>query len=77
VDFSTGFNSYISEQYQEDPTKYQQEIKTLERLRQDIKGAGKDLTGRDILYRCNIIHKIQITANWNCSISDSPLMSSI
>jgi hypothetical protein len=54
VDFMPQFSAYIAEQYQEDPLNYQQQITALSRLRQDIKGAGKDTTGRDILYRCNI-----------------------
>ncbi|KAJ3411416.1 bck1-like resistance to osmotic shock [Chytridiales sp. JEL 0842] len=51
VDFSTPFRAYIATTYQEDPDKYVQEIATLHRLRQDTRGAGKDVTGRDILYR--------------------------
>ncbi|KAJ3172308.1 bck1-like resistance to osmotic shock [Irineochytrium annulatum] len=51
VDFSGPLRSYIAKAYQEDPDKYTQEIATLHRLRQDSRGAGKDLTGRDILYR--------------------------
>jgi BRO1-like domain len=51
VDFSGPFGAYISKHYQEDPAQYQQEIASLNRHRQDARGAGKDLTGRDILYR--------------------------
>lgn len=51
VDFTTPFRSYISSVYQDDPDKYATEIATLHRLRQDSRGAGKDVTGRDILYR--------------------------
>ncbi|KAI9019756.1 BRO1-like domain-containing protein [Hyaloraphidium curvatum] len=51
TDFTFAFRSYIQQVYQEDPDKYVQEIASLNRLRQDIRGAGKDLTGRDILYR--------------------------
>ncbi|KNC98241.1 uncharacterized protein SPPG_06641 [Spizellomyces punctatus DAOM BR117] len=51
VDFTGPFRNYISTVYQDDPDKYATEIATLHRLRQDTRGAGKDLTGRDILYR--------------------------
>ncbi|KAI8587570.1 BRO1-like domain-containing protein [Geranomyces variabilis] len=45
------FRTYIANVYQDDPDKYATEIATLYRLRQDTRGAGKDITGRDILYR--------------------------
>ncbi|KAI8909543.1 BRO1-like domain-containing protein [Gorgonomyces haynaldii] len=51
VDFEPGFKDYIERVYQEDPSAYAQEIQTLNRLRQDCRGAGSDTTGRDILYR--------------------------
>lgn len=51
VDFINPFKRYIAEVYQDDPDKYAQEIDTLHKYRQDCRGAGKDLTGRDILYR--------------------------
>jgi hypothetical protein len=51
VDFATPFRAYIATTYSDDPDKYVNEIATLHRLRQDTRGAGKDLTGRDILYR--------------------------
>ncbi|KAJ3284601.1 bck1-like resistance to osmotic shock [Borealophlyctis nickersoniae] len=51
VDFAPSFRSYIATTYQDDPDKYATEIATLNRLRQDTRGAGKDVTGRDILYR--------------------------
>jgi hypothetical protein len=51
ADFATGIRDYISSHYEHDPDKFRQEISTLSRLRQDVRGAGKDLTGRDILYR--------------------------
>jgi len=51
VDFTEAFRKYIEEQYQEDPDNYSNEIAILNRLRQDIRGVGKDMTGRDILYR--------------------------
>ncbi|TPX40515.1 hypothetical protein SeMB42_g05962 [Synchytrium endobioticum] len=51
VDYGPAFRAYIHSAYQEDPDKYLPEINHLNRLRQDTRGAGKDLTGRDILYR--------------------------
>ncbi|ORX45928.1 BRO1-domain-containing protein [Piromyces finnis] len=51
TDFTSAFKSYIMEHYQEDPENYLNEISILNRLRQDITGVGKDMTGRDILYR--------------------------
>ncbi|KAI9095615.1 BRO1-like domain-containing protein [Phlyctochytrium arcticum] len=51
VDFTAPFRAYIQNVYQDDPDKYATEIATLHRLRQDTRGAGKDITGRDILYR--------------------------
>eukprot|EP00833_Pecoramyces_ruminatium_P015640 jgi/Orpsp1_1/1189672/evm.model.d7180000073627.1 len=51
VDFTQAFRKYIAENYQEDPDNYSNEIAILNRLRQDIRGVGKDMTGRDILYR--------------------------
>ncbi|KAJ3057219.1 bck1-like resistance to osmotic shock [Rhizophlyctis rosea] len=51
VDFAPSFRAYIQSTYQDDPDKYANEIATLNRLRQDTRGAGKDVTGRDILYR--------------------------
>ncbi|ORX57043.1 BRO1-domain-containing protein [Hesseltinella vesiculosa] len=51
VNWIDPLNKYIAQQYQDDPQKYAQETYTLNRLRQDIRGAGKDLTGRDLLYR--------------------------
>ncbi|KAJ3113395.1 bck1-like resistance to osmotic shock [Phlyctochytrium bullatum] len=50
VDF-TPLKRHIATAYSEDPEKYSTEIATLHRLRQDTRGAGKDITGRDILYR--------------------------
>ncbi|KAJ3219416.1 bck1-like resistance to osmotic shock [Dinochytrium kinnereticum] len=47
----TPLKRHIATAYSEDPEKYAGEIGTLHRLRQDSRGAGKDITGRDILYR--------------------------
>lgn len=43
--------AYIRSHYEQEPDKFSKEINALHRLRQDMRGAGKDLTGRDILYR--------------------------
>jgi hypothetical protein len=51
ADFSTGLKAYIHSHYEQDGDGFSKEIGTLSRLRQDVRGAGKDLTGRDILYR--------------------------
>ena len=51
VDWTFPLKHYIAHVYQEDPEKYSEEAYTLNRLRQDTRGAGKDLTGRDLLYR--------------------------
>ncbi|KAJ3067061.1 bck1-like resistance to osmotic shock [Podochytrium sp. JEL0797] len=51
VDFGPSFRAYIASAYGDDPDKFASEIGLLGRLRDDTRGAGKDLTGRDILYR--------------------------
>jgi hypothetical protein len=51
AEFSTGLRAYIRSHYEQDGDSFGKEISTLSRLRQDVRGAGKDVTGRDILYR--------------------------
>ncbi|OZJ06511.1 hypothetical protein BZG36_00520 [Bifiguratus adelaidae] len=51
VDWTTPLKRYIAAVYQDDPEKYAEEAATLNRLRQDTRGAGMDITGRDLLYR--------------------------
>jgi len=51
IDWVHPIKRYIAQVYQEDPEKYAEETNTINRLRQDMRGAGKDLTGRDLLYR--------------------------
>ncbi|KAI8621903.1 BRO1-like domain-containing protein [Chytriomyces sp. MP71] len=51
VDFGPPFRAYIASAYGDDPDKYAAEIALLNRLRDDTRGAGKDVTGRDIQYR--------------------------
>ncbi|KAJ5569574.1 uncharacterized protein N7459_009004 [Penicillium hispanicum] len=52
IDWIQPLKDYIRQTYGEDPERYAQECATLNRLRQDMRGAGKDsATGRDLLYR--------------------------
>ncbi|KAI9342388.1 BRO1-like domain-containing protein [Pilaira anomala] len=51
VDWVHPLKKYIARFYQDDPEKYKEETQSFNRLRQDIRGAGKDMTGRDLLYR--------------------------
>ncbi|KAF9903951.1 bck1-like resistance to osmotic shock [Linnemannia zychae] len=51
VDWVTPLKRYIAVSYQDDPEKYAEEAGTIHRLRQDMRGAGNDTTGRDVLYR--------------------------
>jgi programmed cell death 6-interacting protein len=45
-------SQYIRSSYGDDPSKYSEEMGTLNRLRQDMRGAGADsASGRDLLYR--------------------------
>ncbi len=52
IDWITPLKTYISSTYGDDPERYAEECAALNRLRQDMRGAGKDSTaGRDLLYR--------------------------
>ncbi|KAI8369122.1 BRO1-like domain-containing protein [Choanephora cucurbitarum] len=51
VDWVHPLKKYIARFYQDDPEKYKEETQSFNRLRQDMRGAGKDMTGRDLLYR--------------------------
>ncbi|CAD6591527.1 MAG: bck1-like resistance to osmotic shock [Alectoria sarmentosa] len=52
IDWIYPLKSYIRQTYGDDPERYTEECNTLNRLRQDMRGAGKDSTaGRDLLYR--------------------------
>ncbi|KAL2137440.1 hypothetical protein VTI74DRAFT_61 [Chaetomium olivicolor] len=52
IDWVTPLKSYIQNTYGDDPERYAEECATLNRLRQDMRGASKDSTaGRDLLYR--------------------------
>ncbi|CAN9080438.1 vacuolar protein-sorting protein bro1 [Alternaria alternata] len=52
IDWITPLKQYIRATYGDDPERYNEECGTLNRLRQDMRGAGKDsAAGRDLLYR--------------------------
>ena len=52
IDWISPLKDYIRHTYGDDPERYTEECNTLNRLRQDMRGAGKDSTaGRDLLYR--------------------------
>ncbi|KAG9235801.1 BRO1-like domain-containing protein [Amylocarpus encephaloides] len=52
IDWIQPLKGYIRQTYGDDPEKYAEECATLNRLRQDMRGAGKDsAAGRDLLYR--------------------------
>ncbi|PHH84900.1 hypothetical protein CDD83_1210 [Cordyceps sp. RAO-2017] len=52
IDWIAPLKGYIRDTYGDDPERYAEECATLNRLRQDMRGAGKDCTsGRDMLYR--------------------------
>jgi len=52
IDWISPLKSYIRSTYGDDPERYTEECATLNRLRQDMRGAGTDsASGRDLLYR--------------------------
>ncbi|KAK8090993.1 BRO1-like domain-containing protein [Apiospora phragmitis] len=52
IDWISPLKAYIRDTYGDDPERYAEECHTLHRLRQDMRGAGKDsIAGRDLLYR--------------------------
>ncbi|KGO49085.1 hypothetical protein PEXP_011340 [Penicillium expansum] len=52
IDWIQPLKDYIRQGHGEDPEQYSQECATLNRLRQDMRGVGKDSAiGRDLLYR--------------------------
>ncbi|RKF75320.1 Vacuolar protein-sorting protein BRO1 [Golovinomyces cichoracearum] len=52
IDWIQPLKQYIRQTYGDDPEIYAEECATLNRLRQDMRGAGKDsVSGRDLLYR--------------------------
>ncbi|KIW05908.1 uncharacterized protein PV09_03102 [Verruconis gallopava] len=52
IDWISPLKAYIRDSYGDDPERYSEECAMLNRLRQDMRGAGKDsASGRDLLYR--------------------------
>ncbi|KAH0831222.1 BRO1-domain-containing protein [Lanmaoa asiatica] len=52
VDWTTPIRNLVAKSYGENPETYANECQTLQRCRQDaVKGAGSDITGRDLLYK--------------------------
>ncbi|KAK0886199.1 bck1-like resistance to osmotic shock [Friedmanniomyces endolithicus] len=52
IDWIEPIKHHIRTSYGDDPARYSEECLTLNRLRQDMRGAGKDsANGRDLLYR--------------------------
>ncbi|POS87905.1 BRO1-domain-containing protein [Erysiphe pulchra] len=52
IDWIQPLKQYIRQTYGDDPEQYAEECAALNRLRQDMRGAGKDsASGRDLLYR--------------------------
>ncbi|KAK1051057.1 bck1-like resistance to osmotic shock, partial [Friedmanniomyces endolithicus] len=52
IDWIEPIKHHIRTSYGDDPARYSEECNTLNRLRQDMRGAGKDsANGRDLLYR--------------------------
>ena len=52
IDWISPLKQYIRDTYGDDPERYTEECAMLNRLRQDMRGAGKDsAAGRDLLYR--------------------------
>ncbi|KAF2718603.1 BRO1-domain-containing protein [Polychaeton citri CBS 116435] len=52
IDWIAPLKHYIRSSYGDDPERYAEECAQLNRLRQDMRGAGKDsAAGRDLLYR--------------------------
>ncbi|KZS88031.1 BRO1-domain-containing protein [Sistotremastrum niveocremeum HHB9708] len=52
VDWTTPIQSLIAQSYGERPDNYAQECVNLQKCRQDaVRGAGSDMTGRDLLYK--------------------------
>lgn len=52
IDWIHPLKQYIRTTYGDDPERYSEECSTLNRLRQDMRGAGADsASGRDLLYR--------------------------
>jgi len=51
ANFAGPLKDHIMQVHQIDPEGFSNEIKMLQRYRQDIRGVGRDSNARDILYR--------------------------
>ncbi|KAJ1720603.1 bck1-like resistance to osmotic shock [Coemansia erecta] len=51
VDWVRPLRQYIARTYQEDPDAYAADCQMLQRMRQDMRGANADETGRDLIFR--------------------------
>ncbi|KAJ1941988.1 bck1-like resistance to osmotic shock, partial [Kickxella alabastrina] len=51
LDWVRPLRQYIARAYQEDPDVYTDDCQTLNRMRQDMRGANADETGRDLVFR--------------------------
>lgn len=51
VDWIAPLKKYIAGVFQEDASKYNEETAIINRQRQDMRGAGKDMVGKDLIYR--------------------------
>ncbi|KAJ2721894.1 bck1-like resistance to osmotic shock [Coemansia sp. Benny D115] len=51
VDWVRPMRQYIARSYQEDPDAYSSDCQILQRMRQDMRGANADETGRDLIFR--------------------------
>ncbi|KAJ2390113.1 bck1-like resistance to osmotic shock, partial [Coemansia sp. RSA 2603] len=51
VDWVRPLRQYIARTYQEDPDVYATDCQMLQRMRQDMRGANADETGRDLIFR--------------------------
>ncbi|KAJ2856383.1 bck1-like resistance to osmotic shock [Coemansia erecta] len=51
LDWVRPLRQYIARTYQEDPDAYASDCQLLQRMRQDMRGANADETGRDLIFR--------------------------
>jgi len=51
VNFVEELHDFINNEHSGEPSYHKSNIKILNRLRQDILGAGKDMIGKNILYK--------------------------
>lgn len=51
LDWVHPLRQYIAKTYQEDPDAYAEDCRILQRMRQDMRGASADDTGRDLIFR--------------------------